>query len=141
MGGLKKNLTIAADYYRKASANGNAQGAYSLATMYERAEILAGGIVNDHAYKSPGVAEKRLAKKYFQRTLDLSPTSEVEVVVQLALSRMQWNDAVRKMFDSSTPWITKSMYKAFVGLTILVALVIILLQFLCRGGVQMICIQ
>ena len=130
MGGLKKNLTIAADYYRKASANGNAQGAYSLATMYERAEILAGGIVNDNSYKSPGVAEKRLAKKYFQRTLDLSPTSEVEVVVQLALSRMQWNDAVRKMFDRSTPWITKSMYKAFVGLTILIALVIVLLQSL-----------
>ena len=101
-GRAQKNLTIAADYYRKASANGNAQGAYSLATMYERAEILAGGIVNDHAYKSPGVAEKRLAKNTFNGHWTY-PTSEVEVVVQLALSRMQWNDAVRKMFDSSTP--------------------------------------
>ena len=68
-------------------------------TMYERAEILAGGIVNDNSYKSPGVAENDL-QKYFQRTLDLSPHLKLRCLI--GVSRMQWNDAVRKMFDRST---------------------------------------
>ena len=128
MGGIEKNLTMAAKYYRKSSANGNTQGAYSLATMYERGEILAGGITNSELPPIPGVAELRLAKKYFKRTLDLSPTLEVEVVVQLALSRMEWNDFIRKLFDPSTPWITRSMYKAIAGISILFFFTVIIVK-------------
>ena len=47
---------------------------------------------------------------------------------------MEWCGT--KMFDSSTPWITKSMYKAFIGLTILAALVIVLLQFFTKVALK-----
>lgn len=130
MGGIKKNLTMAARYYRKSSANGNAQGAYSLATMYERGELLPGGIENKDTSPIPGIAEMRLAKKYFKRTLDLSPTLEVEAVVQLALSRMRWSDFIRKLFDPSTPWITRSMYKVIIGSSVLFIMVTIIIKLL-----------
>ena len=108
-GGMRKNHTLAAKYYRKASAFGIAQGAYSLGTMYEKGEITAGGIATNDTAAASGPAEIALAKKYFQRTLELNPEPEVAVVIELALQRMAWTAWYERMLDPSRPWITPAM--------------------------------
>ena len=138
-GGISRNLTIAAKYYRQASAHGVAQAAYSLGTMYEKGEISAGGneVVpcnSDNEDKchsddeSPtgimGAAERALAKKYFQRTLELNPAPEIEVVIKLALQRMEWRQWIDRLVDPSRPWVTPVMEN------ILIALAVIILTFL-----------
>jgi TPR repeat protein len=133
-GGISKNFTMAATYYRQASAYGVAQAAYSLGTMYEKGEINAGGKEvlpcdgraggecisdNDDSARGTGAAERALAKKYFQRTLELNPAPEVEVVINLALQRMSWREWTDKFFDPSRPWVTPAMENVFIAISVL----------------------
>ena len=41
---------------------------------------------------------------------------------------MEWNDFIRKLFDPSTPWITRSMYKAIAGISILFFFTVIIVK-------------
>ena len=83
-GGVAKNLSMAEMYYRSASVAGDPRGAYALATMYENGEVASTSDQGDN--KTAGMI---IAKRYYQRTLELDPDPEVALVVKLALQRME----------------------------------------------------
>ena len=67
-GGVERDMKVAADYYRAASAAGDARGAYALATMYENGEARVSTEVKAMAMKNHGALSEVLARSYYRRT-------------------------------------------------------------------------
>ena len=147
-GNVLKNRKEAVKYYRLASSAGSAEAAYSLAVMYADGELTASGDVppssvdntetttvknkDKDSKRYPGPAEDMLATKYFQRCLELDPSTEVRVAVELAIGRIWARREVKRwnlwwIRISKVPLLTTSLENWLVSFFV-VCLVIVLLK-------------
>ena len=132
-GGLPRSLTKAAQLYRLASSAGDAEASYSLAVMYADGEISAtsgepeNGMNGSGGKRMPGPAEEILAEKYFSRCLELDPSAEVRVAVELAMARIALEKKVnaweRWWKEGATPFVTLKTFRSIENYSISAALV------------------
>jgi TPR repeat protein len=143
-GGVAVDVKEAARYYRLASAAGVAEASFALAMLYSDGELTAMGTIptkEDIRFKTfPGPAEDVLAIKYFDRCLEIDPSTEVKIAVELALGRLWarkemnawdewWNHLSEGNWDEGVPLLTSSLENWLVSICFVILVVVLIILY------------
>jgi TPR repeat protein len=148
-GGVPINAKEAVRYYRLASSAGVAEAAFTLAVLYSNGELTAAGTVateeEQRAKLYPGPAEDVLATKYFDRCMELDPSTEVQLTVELALGRIWarkelqawdtwWRHLSEGNWEEGVPLLTTSIENWLVSIGVVLLVVVLMFIYAGRTG-------